>query len=1029
MSADATTTTSDRLAQLQPGERLAGCYLLEKRVEGTAQPLWLAQDEVLGKKIALHFLPLGALARSGVGDRLRQEVKRARQFVNQRVVRVQELIEEDEWAAIAMDAFAGRPLSAVVAANTHGFFEVAEVQPLVRELCELFTAAHQINLAHGNLALENILVGEGQAKLMEFGVGAALREDGATLPLASAQQLAGAAATPADDIFSIGALLHTVLAGAPPFEGSERKNAPSIAEHRRQLNHRGGDVPEVWERTIASCLAEDPSARPTSCEEIVRLLEVSGAPAPAPAAAPTAVPVPVEAKPVVEEAPAAAAIVPPAPAPEKTPEIAPEPAPIEEPKPAAAETKPIADEPKLVIEEVKPPVAETKPAVEEVKKPAAEESKPAATESKPAAETKPAVEEAKSQEKKPAAEEKKPVTLQKPASSPERMDPAEIAARVRREEAEEEGRRRRLVDDEEDAFYDRPHGSGPSLVSMLIIVGAVALVVFLVYKYFFAEPSTSPTSATATITEVNLSTPAPLATPEPATPAPATPEPSTPMPVAKTTPEPVPATPPPAEQPEVRTTTTTPTDDPQKIEAAIAEIKTAREKATKDLPAVKKAVSDLDTQQKKLVDDLTKAEKAAEEAEKLALERKKAADDARKAAMTAAEQLEAKKLDVVKAEEAVTRFDLDLKDKERVLIEAKANAEAAKQRAKMTANATPAPIPGATPMPSATLRATPAPAPTPVSPTPDDPRAAFEQKMKELSKVLDGAPGAKAATPAPTTPTVTTAAPPVTTTPTATPAMELAKATTPAPAPVVSVAKAGSDGLLNSLGMKLVPLQGADVLMCIWPTRVRDFESFALATKLKSNLWKDPGFKQTVDHPVVNVTWQEADAFCKWLTAKERKEGVISATQSYRLPTDIEWSQGAGLGPEKGNTPEARDMSVPEVYPWGKAWPPPQGAGNYTGEETNSDVAIKGYNDGFAWTSPVGSFPPNKLGLFDMGGNVWQWCMDSWSPESKSKVLRGASWYNGALKLSLLTSCRIHASPDSSTDNYGFRVVLTGGGR
>ena len=159
---------------------------------------------------------------------------------------------------------------------------------------------------------------------------------------------------------------------------------------------------------------------------------------------------------------------------------------------------------------------------------------------------------------------------------------------------------------------------------------------------------------------------------------------------------------------------------------------------------------------------------------------------------------------------------------------------------------------------------------------------------------------------------------------------------------------------------------------------------------------------------------------------KERKEGILPANQLYRLPTDPEWSKAVGLSEEAGRSPEARDMGIPDVYPWGNQWPPPANAGNYTGEETGSDVAIKGYDDGFAWTSPVGSFPPNQFGLYDMGGNVWQWVMDSWNGESKHKVLRGASWYNGALKLSLLSSCRVSALPDSSTDNYGFRVVRAG---
>jgi formylglycine-generating enzyme required for sulfatase activity len=274
-------------------------------------------------------------------------------------------------------------------------------------------------------------------------------------------------------------------------------------------------------------------------------------------------------------------------------------------------------------------------------------------------------------------------------------------------------------------------------------------------------------------------------------------------------------------------------------------------------------------------------------------------------------------------------------------------------------------------------------------------------------------------------------------TPAASPAPSAPAATPPAGAsasPAVPIAPTLSvhapkanlkvdQALSNSLGMRFAPV--GHVFFSIWLTRVQDFDAFARATGYKGTEWQDPGFKQAPDHPVVDVSWNDANQFCLWLTEKEHREGILAANETYRLPTDLEWSNAVGLPPETtGRTPESRDMDVPDVYPWGTQWPPPPGAGNYTGEETDSDVAIKGYNDGFAWTSPVGSFTVNKFGLYDMGGNVWEWCEDWWNSEQKARVLRGASWYNGALKLSLLSSCRNEASADQRSDNYGFRVIV-----
>jgi serine/threonine protein kinase len=229
----------------------------------------------------------------------------------------------------------------------------------------------------------------------------------------------------------------------------------------------------------------------------------------------------------------------------------------------------------------------------------------------------------------------------------------------------------------------------------------------------------------------------------------------------------------------------------------------------------------------------------------------------------------------------------------------------------------------------------------------------------------------------------------------------------------------------NSLGMKFVPVAG--VYFCIWNTRLQDFEQFAGQSGYQTpDKWREPGFKQGPDHPVVNVSWEDAMTFCTWLTTHERGLGVLPARMGYRLPTDLEWSTAVGLGNEPGNTPEQKKGKI-KVYPWGLGWPPPPGAGNYCGEETkggrSSWPVIAGYNDGYARTSPVGAFPPNRYGLHDMGGNVWQWCEDWHNASRFRRVLRGASWLNEHPD-DLLLSNRRDDSPSSRRDNYGFRCVL-----
>jgi formylglycine-generating enzyme required for sulfatase activity len=235
------------------------------------------------------------------------------------------------------------------------------------------------------------------------------------------------------------------------------------------------------------------------------------------------------------------------------------------------------------------------------------------------------------------------------------------------------------------------------------------------------------------------------------------------------------------------------------------------------------------------------------------------------------------------------------------------------------------------------------------------------------------------------------------------------------------------------------------VLFSVWDTRVQDFEAFVADTnydatggmwslgkdgwKEREATWREPGFSQGPTHPVVGASWNDAKKFCEWLTRREQVSGMLPRGQIYRLPTDAEWSAGVGLQGEEGTNPKEKDGKI-EFYPWGKKWPPPKGAGNYAGEESKIGEepcdfeVIKGYDDGYPRTSPMGSFAANANGLYDMGGNVWQWCEDWYDATEQYRVLRGASWSNFN-RVSLLASYRNDGLvPDFRLDAIGFRCVV-----
>jgi formylglycine-generating enzyme len=195
--------------------------------------------------------------------------------------------------------------------------------------------------------------------------------------------------------------------------------------------------------------------------------------------------------------------------------------------------------------------------------------------------------------------------------------------------------------------------------------------------------------------------------------------------------------------------------------------------------------------------------------------------------------------------------------------------------------------------------------------------------------------------------------------------------------------------------------------------------------KITGCSWRTPGFEQKGDHPVVEVSWNDARAFCDWLSKKTGKKVT--------LPTEAQWEYACRAG-------------AATTYPWGDNPDDGKGWANVADQSLKKTLpsapagwTFFGWDDGFAFTSPVASFKANALGLYDMTGNAWQWCQDSYgyyyemgsaadkdpkgAPAGNVHVMRGGSWYNDP------ANCRAarrnwHEASGRQVD-YGFRIAVS----
>ncbi len=180
--------------------------------------------------------------------------------------------------------------------------------------------------------------------------------------------------------------------------------------------------------------------------------------------------------------------------------------------------------------------------------------------------------------------------------------------------------------------------------------------------------------------------------------------------------------------------------------------------------------------------------------------------------------------------------------------------------------------------------------------------------------------------------------------------------------------------------------------------------------------WRAPGFPQTDNHPVVWVSWNDALAFCTWLTNRTQRR--------YRLPFEAEWEYvcRAGTTTQYSVGDDRADLKRVGNFPdqsLKAVWPERQ--------------TVADWNDRFPFTAPVGSFEANAFGMQDMHGNVWEWCWDyrgsyPTSPQrnpqgpanGSTRIARGSSWLSS---LSYGSAFRNSWTPSRADGSIGFRIV------
>jgi hypothetical protein len=274
---------------LTAGQRVFERYYLKRTLgQGGMSSVWLAQDRVKERLVALKFLPTHLATDEKEIERLKIEAARSPHLAHPNIVQLYEFHHGNHGVAVAMEYVEGWSLWAMRVDKPGHRFPISEIEPWIRELCRALDHIHTVGIVHRDVKPDNLILNaRSQLKHADFGLSRAINSD---LPdvgyhgvvgtdfYMSPQQWTGDPPAVADDVYSVGTTIYELLTGKPPFHDGDifkqlfETIPPAVNERLIEFGVRRPGIPEAWEETVAACLDKDATRRPPSARDVAAML-------------------------------------------------------------------------------------------------------------------------------------------------------------------------------------------------------------------------------------------------------------------------------------------------------------------------------------------------------------------------------------------------------------------------------------------------------------------------------------------------------------------------------------------------------------------------------------------------------------------------------------------------------------------------------------------------------------------------------------------------------------------------------------